>query len=167
MASEESHIALANRNHATLLHLLPNAIEYPEWVATIAFYKAVQIVEAAFATTCLSHSTSHHQRLLTLKGERFKPVFREYRPLISASRIARYLEDFGDVDQNGKPIWIGPGAFNKFTEYMLPSEVADELVYGRLFKLEQNCLKFLTDDGRNRLLKIQKPPRAKESLPTS
>jgi hypothetical protein len=48
MATEADHIALANKNHDVLLHLLNDVERFPEWVAVAAFYKAVQIVEAVF-----------------------------------------------------------------------------------------------------------------------
>lgn len=45
MATELEHIELANRNHEALRVLLAADDDHPEWVATIAFYKALQILE--------------------------------------------------------------------------------------------------------------------------
>ena len=40
MPQEGDHVALANRNHDTLYHLLKDPEKYSEWIATVAFYKA-------------------------------------------------------------------------------------------------------------------------------
>lgn len=155
MASEADHILLANKNHAALLHLMADPAGHPEWVATIAFYKAVQIVEAVIATDLNQHSTSHHQRLLTLKAHRFKAIFREYRPLLTASRVARYLADAGDRDLDGKTVIDAPaGEFRTFADYVPAADVVNELVNKRLRKLEQAALAFLTPAGRNVLHKL-------------
>lgn len=55
MASELVHIELASRNHRTLLYLLEKHDDPPEWVTTVAFYKAVQVVEAVFAARSRFH----------------------------------------------------------------------------------------------------------------
>ena len=70
MANEASHIALANRNHDALGALLNASDEHPEWVATIAFYKALQIVEAAFATAGHGHGHGHSKRLVILQDRK-------------------------------------------------------------------------------------------------
>ena len=38
MASEADHIALANKNHDVLMHLLNGVDRFPEWVTIAAFY---------------------------------------------------------------------------------------------------------------------------------
>jgi hypothetical protein len=154
MANELAHITLANRNHDALAHLLPDADRFPEWVATIAFYKAVQIVEAVFVTNLNQHSTSHHQRLLTLKIARFKAIFKDYRVLLSASRIARYLEDHGDKDQNQNVINPPMGVYGSFAIFMPCNEVVKELVHDRLRPLENNCVPFLSAQGKAALQRI-------------
>ncbi|MEX2286504.1 MAG: hypothetical protein WD648_05390 [Planctomycetaceae bacterium] len=93
MATPADHIALANRNHDALCLLLPHAETCPEWIATIAFYKAVHIVEAVFAIVLSEHSHSHDDRIDRLKRPQFEILFIDYRPLYAASVIARYLED--------------------------------------------------------------------------
>lgn len=68
MPQEGDHVALANRNHDTLYHLLEDPEKYSEWIATVAFYKALQVVEAMFAKTSRSkHDHSgRHDSLKTL-----------------------------------------------------------------------------------------------------
>src|SRR5207253_1175861 len=93
-ANEHDHISLANRNHDLLLHLLSTGT-HPDWAATVAFYKAVHIAEAIFVTDFGKHSTSHSDREATLKMTRYSHIFKDYSHLLTASRIARYLESSG------------------------------------------------------------------------
>lgn len=141
MASENEHIALANKNHDCLMHLLPNVATHPEWVATIAFYKAVQITEAVFDALMGKDSTSHKDREETIKRHpKLKSAFKDYQLLLTGSRIARYLAD--------------PHA--TFTSWMSPQDVEKILVYQRLHRFEQQMLPFLTDSKS--LKKIVPPP---------
>ena len=101
------------------------------------------------------HSTSHHQRLLTLKIHKFQHIFKQYRPLLTASRVARYLEDSGDHDLDRKTIINPPaGMFQTFTDYLPAADVVNELVMKRLRALEQHALGFLTEAGRKALVKL-------------
>jgi hypothetical protein len=49
MSTGFKHIALANRNQATLEYLLLDAPRCSEWIAAVAFYKSLHVVEAIFA----------------------------------------------------------------------------------------------------------------------
>lgn len=146
MSAEKDHIALANINHEALEHLLPEYQRFPEWLATIAFYKAVQVAEAVFATSGSWHSANHGERDSTLKMERFKELQRDYAPLYRASRIARYLED----SSNNRTV-------STFRSVYASQTVRDSLIYKRLFTFEQNSRKWLTADGWTALKKIKKP----------
>ena len=66
MATESDHISLANHNHGLLLHLLAHG-GYPDWAATVGFYKAVHIVEAVFATEV---DPGHRHATLHIAGAR-------------------------------------------------------------------------------------------------
>src|SRR5437870_4728789 len=102
MASKADHIALANKNHDVLLHLMARPVDFPEWITTTAFYKAVQIVEAVFANAKLRPSSNHTDRLNRLKrNPKFANLFPHYRALLSASCIARYLRDESRFGQLG------------------------------------------------------------------
>lgn len=141
MSDEHDHIALANINHDALVHLLKDHSRFPEWISTVAFYKAVQIVEAIIANNLRMHSMCHEDRRKTLQMDRFKKIHREYLPLLTASRIARYLED-------------SKTAVNSFRSWRPAESVKSELVEGRLRRLEQNCLPFLSDAAKKVLKKI-------------
>ena len=79
MANEADHIALANRNHAALMVLLPHAEDHPEWVTTISFYKAVQVFEAVFAKQNIAASTGHRARAHSIKTKlKDEHLFKQY-----------------------------------------------------------------------------------------
>lgn len=140
MATELDHIRLASRNHHLLTHLLQIG-GYPDWSATVAFYKAVHVVEAVFAANMARHSISHADRQATLKTAPFKNIWKDYSHLATASRVARYLEA-SDV-----------GAFSSFSDFMDDDDVK-LLVRKRLFGVEQRSLAFLTNPAKSALLKI-------------
>jgi hypothetical protein len=103
MPNEEAHIRLANKNQTIIDSLLPRLNETSEWVTTIAFYKALHVVEAVFWNNPdIKHGRDHTSRECHLKkSNRYKKIFEHYRPLYSASLIARYMEDQGDCAMMG------------------------------------------------------------------
>jgi hypothetical protein len=126
MAREADHVTLANRNHELLKHLLEQPERFPEWIATVAFYKAVQMIEASLVKTRGHGTASHAERLLVLKQEkRYQPMYKHYRVLYSASTIARYL-----VDNESKH------GYRSFSDYMSAKKVVHELIEHRLKSLE-------------------------------
>jgi hypothetical protein len=153
VASETDHITLANRNHGTLLYLCDDAEQHAEWVATVAFYKAVQVVEAVFANHLGRHSNGHDSRIDDLKRRsEFKPLFKAYRPLYSASLVARYLEDSSPKKLDGGK----SQRYKSFLDYMPGEAVIKRLLKKRLDVLEQHAVGFLSETGRNSLLRIGK-----------
>jgi hypothetical protein len=122
-----------------LIHLLSNG-DYPDWAVTVAFYKAVHIVEAVFAADLRRDSTSHTDREQTRKIPKYKEVFKPYTHLFTASRVARYLESH---DQ---------GKFRTFFDFMDLTKVK-VLISKRLYAVEQNSLQFLSDRGQS-LVKV-------------
>jgi hypothetical protein len=86
MATEHEHRRQADHNQAFLDSI--DAARFPDWTTTAAFYKAVHLVQALFAASghqCRSHSSRN--KLLRLK---FATVWKQYHPLYSFSRLARY-----------------------------------------------------------------------------
>lgn len=148
MASAEDHIDLANRNHNTLAFLISDYRNHSEWVATVAFYKAVQVVEAVFAETAAAHSYGHDSRTDRLKSGRYKGLFKDYRPLFSASLIARYL-----VDAKSKTLYDTKPpvqSFSNFESYKKPDEVL-RMIKKRLGGLESQARSMLSENSRNNL----------------
>lgn len=153
MASELDHIALANRNDVALRHLMLRPHDSPEWIATVAFYKAVHVVEAVLAAQRLGHSNSHFERLTALKAVRFRELFRQFRPLYQASRIARYMEYHGERNADGTVLVAPIGVYTVFTTYLPPDEVEDKLIRRRLLPLENVAVSFLSPAGRAALIR--------------
>ena len=124
-----SHLEQANHNHSLLADLLPKVHQFPDWIATVAFYKALHVVEAVFACENPSrHGTDHPDRDRCLKQtNRYSKIYQHYRPLTAASMVARYM---------------GQGHAN-FSAYMTPKQVFDNLISNDLHQLERAATKFL------------------------
>lgn len=147
MATELEHIALANRNHDALCALLRTGDEHPEWVATIAFYKALQILEAAFDTKGLGHGHGHAKRLALLQDQRngFVPLCKHYEALLEASEVARYLGTRSTTT-----------AYSSFSSYMTMADVKRDLLCKRLMNVEVHARAFLSTQAKTDLKQIVK-----------
>lgn len=153
MATEADHIALANKNHDVLVHLLKDVERFPEWVAVAAFYKAVQIIEAVFVSKYGRCCHGHQKRLEALKARGHKDLHRHYRALWSASSVARYLVD------TAAPV----GRYAKFSDYLSPAEVKNLLIKKRLHGIECAAVGLLSDSGHKMLWRLPNDLWAKES----
>jgi hypothetical protein len=93
MATENDHLACANRTQQTIKHLLVQPDVHSPWIATAAFYKALHIVEAVFSNDkTIGHSSDHGDRENQLKRQRkYEHICKNYLPLARASTVARYL----------------------------------------------------------------------------
>jgi len=145
VASELDHIALANKNHAALLYLLKCHTQHPEWTATVAFYKAVQVTEAVLANRWNRHSHDHAARLDHIKRVLPPKYYTHFRVLYQESKLARYLED-----SDGQ-------SFRRFTDHMNADAVVSELVGKRLNGVEQLALPMLSDGAKTALTKLHLP----------
>ena len=132
MPSKECHLALARKNQQTLDYLLLEFDRHSAWIATVAFYKALHLVEAVFAADPnIRHGHSHEERESYLKSTRhYSHIWKYYRLLWAASMIGRYLEDRTDE-------------YASFSEFMTPDEVKHNLVGHWLWQVEQSASKFL------------------------
>jgi len=86
MATPEEHQKQADHNQSFLDSIDANV--YPDWVATVAFYRAVHLVEKLFHTR--GHDSGSHVRRNTVLKRQYLPIWREYKTLYSFSRLARY-----------------------------------------------------------------------------
>lgn len=125
MADENSHIAAANRNQKTLNQLCADIAAHSPWVVTVAAYKAIHEIEAAFAADPrVGHTCDHGERFRTLKTLReYKSIYKHFSPLYRASRVARYLESNGNT-------------VSCFDEWLEPDKVASEVLFHRLKQIE-------------------------------
>lgn len=87
MAMESEHREQA-RHNADFLRAIDGS-QFPDWVVTVAFYRAVHLVEMLFARDNRPAGGSHIGRNQVLKRH-YPDVWREYRPLYDLSRKARY-----------------------------------------------------------------------------
>jgi hypothetical protein len=86
MATDREHLRQAEHNQHCFDAL--DQAHFPDWAATIAFYKAVHLVQALFQLTgdsCGSHSARND-----ILKKKFPRIWRQYHPLYSFSRLARY-----------------------------------------------------------------------------
>jgi hypothetical protein len=86
MATPDQHQAQADHNQRFFETIRPS--EFPDWAATVAFYKAVHLVEKMLRIRG-QRSGSHTRRNNLLKTQ-YLPVWRHYKALYSFSRLARY-----------------------------------------------------------------------------
>jgi len=143
MATEADHVALANKNHRTLLYLMEKENCYPEWIATVAFYKAIQVIEAVFCHELKKNAHTHRRRLDMLKQPQFKDIFPHFRVLWSASTIARYLHDHASSQE-----------YSTFTDYCPADKVIKKFVKKRLRPIEEHSISMLSEEATGSLLRI-------------
>ncbi len=132
MSIKECHLAVAERNQITLDWLLRDTESHSPWIATVAFYKALHLVEAAFTTNPdFKHHHSHEAREKYLKRtRRYAQIWKFYRLLWSASVVARYLEDRS-------------GEYSSFSDYLSPDDVKSKVVGYWLREVEKSVGKVL------------------------
>ena len=87
MASETAHLAKADSNQSFLETI---GDEYPDWLAVVAFYKAVHLVEALFARQG-TQSKNHTDRNRRLK-KHHPAIWKAFIPLFNASKLLRYTD---------------------------------------------------------------------------
>jgi len=87
MASEAAHLQKAESNQ-TFLETISD--QFADWLAIVAFYKAVHLVEAMFARDG-DPSHSHVDRNRRLK-QRHPEIWLQFRPLYDASKWLRYTD---------------------------------------------------------------------------
>jgi len=99
-------------------------------VATVAFYKALHLVDAVLAMAKI-HPADHASRERHLKSDRrYKHICKHYLLLLNVSVIARYLSDRG-----GR-------AYRTFTDYMDLAAVKDQVLSHLLHQVEVSAKKF-------------------------
>jgi hypothetical protein len=143
MATEADHIALANKNHEVLIYLLNEIDRFPEWVTVVAFYKAVQILEAVFVHRHGLCCHGHQKRLDALKSRGYQVLHKHYRALWSASSVARYL-----FDSNSN---IG---YKSFSDYISSDKLKTRILKKRLYGFECEALGLLSATCQANLLRI-------------
>jgi hypothetical protein len=147
MATEADHIALANKNHDVLMHLVKDIDRFPEWVTVAAFYKAVQIIEAVFVHQHGRCCHGHQKRLDALKSRGYQVLHKHYRVLWGASSVARYLYDT-----------TSDKSYSSFASYLPPDRVYKAILKRRLVGIECEAVGLLSDKGRQALQRFPTTP---------
>lgn len=140
MPSEDAHLEVALRNQEAIDYLSAEIGHFSAWVTTVAFYKALHIVEAVFANDPrIGHGQSHEARERHLKtNRRDGHIYKHYRPLWAASMVARYLESGGKH-------------YGSFSDYCDPEQVKSEFLSHRLRQIEKSASRFLSAGAREAL----------------
>jgi hypothetical protein len=134
MPTAEAHLAIARKNQLLIERLRPAMAEHSAWVATVAFYKALHIVEAVFFHDAeIRHTSDHGVRNSHLrKIRRYAKVWSHYGPLYRTSLIARYL-----AEERGP-------AYETFGDYMTPEQVEREALNHHLRQIEQSAARLVS-----------------------
>jgi len=153
VSSESDHLALADRNQGAIAFLLTEADNHPDWIATIAFYKAIHLIEALFHRfSTVKHGGNHSNREQILKAwrdPRYDDIYKHLMALKQASCVARYLSVQGG----------GRGAYTKFEDYMTADGVQKDILGTRLHLLEKAARNMLAPKKKK---KRKTPPKKKK-----
>lgn len=85
MGTTAQHQAKAD-HHLAFLRTIPD--DFPDWLATVAFYAAVELVERLLAERDL-HSKSHEDRNQCIRRD-FRRIHKDFKALYNASLECRY-----------------------------------------------------------------------------
>ena len=72
--------------------MLNEGDRFPDWVTTIAFYKAIHLIDALLYKQCESHGYNHGTRNDIVRRT-YPTIYNNYSVLSQSSRVARYLND--------------------------------------------------------------------------
>ncbi len=138
MPTKAAHLQAAADNQKTIDYLLSSSDPIQlRWVVVVAFYKSLHIVEAVFDADqqfTQSHCLDHGERNRILKTtNRYKQIWKMYRPLFQVSLVARYLQTNATPSQT----------YAKFEDYMSRQKVETEIINHYLMQLEKTASKWI------------------------
>lgn len=138
MPNKTAHLRAARKNADTIEYLKERFDDFPEWVVTVAFYRALHIVEAVFhddEKSPVDHTDQHSQRNHCLKTtKRYQKLWRHYRPLYNDSMVARYLQQHG----SGEPVEV-------FSSYLSTEKIEGIHLKHNLHQVERTAMTLLGD----------------------
>ncbi|MDD4892077.1 MAG: hypothetical protein PHU85_19315 [Phycisphaerae bacterium] len=133
MGTEAEHLKRAQKNGRAIEYLLLKLGDHPEWVATIAFYKALHLVDALLYHEFQAHGGNHDNRDRQIKtNHRYSHIAKFYGQLLRASLLARYLDD--------------PRV--AFEDVFPPEKVKSEILDHMLSQLEHSVSTFLSQSPK-------------------
>ena len=128
-------------NNAALQYLLLRIDDFPQWVITVAFYKALHIVEAMFAADSKSKkkdTDNHETRNRLLKTERrYQQIWSHYRVLWNDSLVARYLKENETFDSKNPPF--------RFLNYLPAEMIVNQHLNHHLHQILESARTLLKD----------------------
>lgn len=151
MPSRDDHLSLAKHNQDVIDFLrTDSARRFHDWVAIVAFYKALHLIEALFACfSWIKHGGDHATRERILKSDtRYDAIRPHYRALKEASSVARYLSLAG-----------GGKHYNTFGDYMTVEDVDSYILSHRLRSIEKSAMAMLFPPAKNKKRKQRKMHR--------
>lgn len=126
MPTDNDHFALACHN-LSVLNLLGSNKQNSDWVTTIAAYTALHLLEAVLFIKGSSdkirvkHTSDHGIREDTFK-KIYPDIWKKYRPILAASKVARYLkleEEGGEAGQTFRGYYPSIDVYDKlFKKYL-------------------------------------------------
>ena len=141
MPSRESHLTAVEQNSTVLSHLVAADQDFSPWIVTVAFYKALHVVEAVFASDPnidIDGTDDHKSRNGVLKSNnRYQKIWRHYTQLWNDSLIARYL-----VSHNHGVETV----YSDFSEYMSKEKVISIHLNHNLKQVIKSSQTVLGDD---------------------
>lgn len=127
MPKENDHLVLAQHNQEAIDFLLTGGDRFPDWIATVAFYKALHLIDALLDREYGLDGIDHGNRRHILKqNRRYRVIYEHYKAMEEASTIARYL---------AAP---GGSAYRTFADYCSPEKVREHLLKHRLAGIEKS-----------------------------
>lgn len=134
MPTSAAHINAAKRNQQAIDYLMLGGDAYVPWIVTIAFYKALHIIEAVLAEqNPSSHTTDHGTRNDLLKRtKKYHHLWTHYSPLFQASLNARYLS--------------GPAGSNPMDSYLSVDDCKNKILNHRLRQIALSANKLIGKD---------------------
>ena len=114
MPSRNEHLAVVRDNLECLKRVCCDEYQSPAWATTVIFYSGLHVVNCVFEGLGHLHETDHKGRNAKLKRDnRFRKIWRHYKPLWQDSLVARYLSS----DE--------AGTVSSFGDYMSASKVVE------------------------------------------
>jgi hypothetical protein len=121
------------------MYLIQDHLKFPEWITTIAFYKAVQLVEAVCVFRRGRGCSGHDERSRVIQLAPFNQtkLFLHHKSLRNESEVARYL-----YDRESKK------GYSSFSDRIPAGEVVDRIIRRCLVPLEEIVVACLANKPR-------------------
>ena len=122
MPNDNDHFAVACHN-LYVLNFLSSDKQNSDWVTTIAAYTALHLLEAVLFAKVnkqirVKHTSDHGTREDIFKTV-YPAIWKKYRPILAASKVARYLKPEGEIGQTFRGYYASSTVFEKlFKKYL-------------------------------------------------